>query len=100
MRQVCRRHLKPLAIDCIMKPNFSLPPETQKQIFITELVKSGVDYAKAVETAQVIVSGKADEELSDDEAAEASAVCREWLKQRKRSDFINHVLYSLHTPKQ
>jgi hypothetical protein len=73
------------------KSDLSLLKE-KEEIFITELLKSGIEPQKAVRAAKILASEKSDEQLTPEEIQLVEAACSAWLKQRKRLDFINQVL--------
>lgn len=66
--------------------------EERKEIFATELLKSGVEPREAVEVAGIVADELPDEQLTSRQLQLVKAACTKWLKERKRQQFINEVL--------
>lgn len=71
---------------------YALTTEAKEQIFITELLKNGIEPHKAAKAAKIIAAKQLDEPMTSEEAQLVERVCKEWLKQRKRRDFIDEVI--------
>jgi hypothetical protein len=57
--------------------------EEKEKLFHSELVKYGVKYELAAQAAKILVSGKPDELLTQQEIQLVEQVCREWLTRHK-----------------
>jgi hypothetical protein len=66
----------------------------RRSIFVTELLKSGVEPRTAVEVARIVADEIPDEQLTSEQRELVKAACLKWLEERKRQQFIDQVLQS------
>jgi hypothetical protein len=71
---------------------FSMSPTEREHLFLTELIKVGIDFQQARKAAKVLALQLSDEQLTQEEDQLVQEVCRQWLIQRKRMAFISQVL--------
>jgi hypothetical protein len=69
--------------------------EEKEKLFHTELVKYGVEYELAAQAARILVSGKPDELLTEQEIQLVKEVCREWSMGHKRFKRLSSLLTEL-----
>jgi hypothetical protein len=72
-----------------------------EEVYLTELVKSAVEYQTAIKVAGILAAEKPDEHLTSEEVQLVRDACALWLKRRKRMEFISEVLnqkYSTQCP--
>lgn len=70
---------------------FSISFEDRQQLFHTELVRVGIDFHQAERVANLLAKNL-DEQLTPEEYQLVQTVCKQWLTQRKRLNFISQVL--------
>lgn len=75
----------------IIKP-YALSPQEKKKIFITELLKSGVEPQQAVKVANILATETPEEALTSEELQLVNAACEKWLKEHQRRTFVNSTL--------
>lgn len=66
--------------------------DERKEIFITELLKSGVEPRQAIRVATILATELSDEQLTSEQIQLVESACEKWLKARKRQEFIDSVL--------
>lgn len=69
--------------------------EEREWLFHAELIKAGVDFQRAAQTAKILAMRKPDEQLTPEEQQLVKSACAQWLAQRKRMRFISQVLNKL-----
>lgn len=68
--------------------------DKRKEIFVIELLRSGVEPQTAMEVARIVADAILDEQLSCEQAQLVKVACAAWLKGRKRQQFVDEVLQS------
>jgi hypothetical protein len=66
-----------------------------EEVYLTELVRSAVEYQTAIKVAGILAAEKPDEHLTGEEAQLVREACALWLKRRKRMTFISEVINSV-----
>ncbi|MEJ6486234.1 hypothetical protein N0Y54_34085 [Nostoc punctiforme UO1] len=75
-----------------MPSNYFISVQEREKIFCTDLVKSGVEYEKAVIAAKIIASGQGDEHLSPSEIEIVKDACKKWSEQNQRFKRLKAVV--------
>lgn len=68
--------------------------DKRNEIFVAELLRSGVEPTAAIEVARIVADALPDEQLTSEQRQLVKAACTKWLKERKRQQFIDRVLES------
>lgn len=75
-----------------MRQRLFISIEEKEKLDRTELVKYGVKSELAAQAAKILVSGKPDELLTEQEIQLVEEVCREWLtRHRSLSSLLNEL---------
>lgn len=80
------------ATEALMEDPKTFLLEERKQIFITELLRSGVGLEQATEAASILITDLPDEQLTSEQIQLVNEACAQWLRERRRQDFIDQVL--------
>lgn len=80
------------SVNPLMTNSDAFSPSERKEIFITELLKSGVEPQQAIRAAAILATELSDEQLTSEQIQLVKEACEKWLKARKRQEFIDSVL--------
>lgn len=70
----------------------TLSIDQRKEVFATELLKTGIEPQTAVEVAEIVANELPDEQLTSEQIQLVRATFAKWLEGRKRQQFIDEAI--------